>query len=282
MALQLLAPPSALPIDLNDAKLHSRIEAFDDDAVVRALIAAATDYAQHLTGKQLIVARWKQVLDSFPGFQTTSSPYGRIFSLPGNAILLRRHPVLQVVSIQYLDMQGATQTVDPSSYTVDYSTEPVRITPVFGKIWPIPLPQIGSVWVTFDAGYAAPLTAQGNNLTVRGWIPLNVGDAVRLSNSGGMLPWPLQPLTDYFVQSVVSPGVYTLAESVGGQAITLKDAGSGSSYLGEVPNGILTWMRLRFAALYENREEVAVMAGGSVGTLPYVDRLLDDYVAFEF
>jgi hypothetical protein len=190
--------------------------------------------------------------------------------------------VIRVVSIQYLDMQGVIQTVDPTTYVVDYSTEPVRITPVFGQVWPIPMPQIASVWVIFDAGYAAPITASGSNIAVNGWSPLAVGDAVRLSNSGGALPSPLQPMTDYYVQSVVSAGVYTLAASAGGAAITLTDTGTGTSYLGVVPDGITAWLKIRLATIYENREEVAIMTRGKIDVLPYVDRLLDGFRTVEF
>jgi hypothetical protein len=54
-------------------------------------------------------------------------------------------PVQSVVSIDYLDMGSAIQTMPASSYTVDTACEPARITPVFGQIWPICLPQIGAV-----------------------------------------------------------------------------------------------------------------------------------------
>jgi uncharacterized phiE125 gp8 family phage protein len=45
-----------------------------------------------------------------------------------------------------------------------------------------------------------------------------------------------------------------------------------------VPTGILNWIKMRAATLYQNREEVAVMPRGKVEALPYVDRLLDPYV----
>ena len=282
MALQLITAPTAEPLDLAEAKLHSRVDVSDDDLLIGAMISAARDYAENLTTKQLVAARWKQVMDSFPGRHAGLAPYGSAFSLPGNAILLRMHPVIQVLSIQYLDMQGVAQTVDPATYVVDYSTEPVRITPVFGQIWPIPMPQIGSVWVNFDAGYAAPITASGNTLAVQGWAPLKVGDAVRLSNSGGALPAPLKPNTDYFVQSVVSPGVYTLAASAGGAALALTNAGTGTSFLGVIPEGIKAWMKIRLSTIYENREEVAIMTRGKIDVLPYVDRLLDGFRVTEF
>jgi uncharacterized phiE125 gp8 family phage protein len=282
MALQQITAPTAEPIDLASAKLHSRVDIPDDDMLIGALISAARDYAEVLTGKQLVSARWKQTLDAFPGGMLPAAPYSQTFSLPGNAILLRRYPVIQVVSIQYLDMQGTVQTVDPATYVVDYSTEPVRITPVFGQIWPIPMPQIASVWVTFDAGYAAPISAIGNTIKVSGWSPLAVGDVVRLSNSGGLLPAPLQTKTDYYVQSVVSAGVYTLAATAGGAAIALTDIGTGTSYLGVIPDGITAWLKIRLSTIYENREEVAIMTRGKIDVLTYVDRLLDGFRVIEF
>ncbi|HUX23221.1 MAG TPA: head-tail connector protein [Burkholderiales bacterium] len=282
MALTQITPPTAEPVDLAEAKLHARVDIPDDDTMIGALLGAARDYAENLTGKQLVSARWKQTLDSFPGGMIPSAPYSQTFSLPGNAILLRRHPVIQVVSIQYLDMGGVVQTVDPTTYVADLSTEPARITPVFGQIWPIPMPQIGSVWVTFDAGYAAPIISTGNSITVQGWAPLVVGDAIRLSNSGGALPSPLKAKTDYFVQSVVSPGVYALAATSGGSAITLTGPGTGTSYLGVVPEGISAWLKIRLSTIYENREEVAIMTRGKIDVLPYVDRLLDGFRVIEF
>jgi uncharacterized phiE125 gp8 family phage protein len=267
MPLQLLTPPTAEPIDLVEAKLHMRVIVTDDDVLIGAMIEAARGYAEDFTTKQLIAGRWKQVEDYFPW-----------------VIQLRMYPVLQVVSIQYLDLQGVIQTVDPLTYVVDYASQPVRITPVFGQIWPIPVPQIGAVWVTFDAGYAAPIAAAtvAGTITVAGWKTQAVGDVIRLSNSGGTLPAPLKAKTDYFIQSVVSPGIYTLAATSGGAAIPLTTVGTGSNYIGTVPAGIIAWLRIRLGTLYENREEVAVLARGKIEALPYVDRLLDGYKVYEF
>ena len=45
-----------------------------------------------------------------------------------------------------------------------------------------------------------------------------------------------------------------------------------------VPATICSWIKIRVATLYQNREEVAVLPRGKVEPLPYVDRLLDGYV----
>lgn len=46
----------------------------------------------------------------------------------------------------------------------------------------------------------------------------------------------------------------------------------------DVPEGIKSWIKLRVATLYSNREEVAVLNRGKVEMLPYVDSLLDPYL----
>ena len=172
MPLQLVTPPAEEPVSLAEAKLHLRVDFPNEDALITALIAAARQAAETLTGRQLVTARWKLVLDSFPGPSRMGVPAGLPFSLPGHAILLPKCPVQSVFAIQYLDMAGAIQTMPSAEYTVDTACEPARITPVFSRIWPINLPQIGAVWVTFDAGYGAAASVPEG---LKSWIKLRVG-----------------------------------------------------------------------------------------------------------
>ena len=156
MSLQLVTPPAGEPVSLAEAKLHLRVDVDDDDALIGSLISAARQAAETLTGRQMITARWKLVLDAFPC----------------HAILLAKCPVQSVVNIQYLDMNGMSQTLPLVDYVVDTSCEPARITPVFGKTWPPTLPQIGAVTITFDAGFgAASAVPEG----IKSWIKLRVG-----------------------------------------------------------------------------------------------------------
>ncbi|MBE2260782.1 MAG: phage gp6-like head-tail connector protein, partial [Rhodobacteraceae bacterium] len=125
-----------------------------------------------LTGRQFVTARWKLVLDRFPGACGSGDTAGQTFSLPGHAILLPKCPVQSVVAIESLDMANTLQTMPPGEYTVDTACEPARVTPVFGSTWPVSLPQIGAVSVTFDAGYGdAASVPEG----IKSWIKLRVG-----------------------------------------------------------------------------------------------------------
>ena len=121
-----------------------------------SLIASARQAAETLTGRQFVTARWLWVGDGFPQ----------------GAILLTKCPVQAVVALEYLDMNAVWQTMLENTYTVDTASEPARITPVFGQIWPIALPQIGAVRVTFDAGYGAAVAVPEG---IKSWIKLRVG-----------------------------------------------------------------------------------------------------------
>jgi uncharacterized phiE125 gp8 family phage protein len=172
MPLQLVTPPAEEPVSLAEAKQHLRVDGGDDDLLIGSLIPAARQAAETKTGRQLITARWKLVLDAFPGPSLMQSATGASFSLPGHAILLAKCPVQSVVSIEYMDMNGATQVMPADDYVLDVACEPARITPVFGKTWPPTLPQMGAVSVTFDAGYgAASAVPEG----LKSWIKLRVG-----------------------------------------------------------------------------------------------------------
>ncbi|MGE5467289.1 MAG: head-tail connector protein [Ignavibacteria bacterium] len=278
MPIKQITAPAAAPFDVAEARLHVRQDITDDDAKLASLARAVAQFAETETWRAVVASRWEQSLDSFPGPSLVGVPYGRTYSLPGHAILLERSPLIQVVSIQYMDMAGAWQTMAPEDYVVDDSGPVPRITPIFGKIWPINRPQIGSVKVTFDAGYAAPLTADAtaNTITVRGWKTLAVDDVLRLTNSGGALPAPLQPDTDYYVVAVPAAGTYQLAATKGGSAIDIADAGGGKHYLGAVPDGLKAWMFVRLDSLYVHRGEAAIVQG-KLEPLPYIDRLLDPF-----
>lgn len=141
------------------------------DPLLNMYIASARAAAEMETQRQLITASWKLVLDVFPGMGMTGLAAGEQKAFPSNAILLHKSPVKSVASIRYLDMSGQWQTMNTADYVIDTSMEPARITPVFGKIWPIALPQIGAIEVAFTAGYGAAVDVpQG----IKHWILLRV------------------------------------------------------------------------------------------------------------
>lgn len=274
----LVQRPMGEPVSLAEAKLHLRVTDDAQDLLIGMMISAARRHAEMETRRQFLHARYRLVLDRFPMAGIgTPLPFGRVVNIPAYAAKLPRSPMVDVVSINYVDMNGDSNVMDPADYVTNPALEPGIVTPGFGKIWPIPLPQIGAVSITYDCGFASPMIvpAVGGSLKVIGPVRWNVGDMVEFYNSGGALPAPLQIQTNYLIASAAA-GVYTLTD-MDGNAIAFTDQGSGSSFIGLVPEGIRNWILIRVGSMYENREEVAILNRGKVEELPFIDGLLDPY-----
>ena len=174
MGYQLITGPTGEPVSLAEAKLHLRVDSgmTDDDTLIAALITAARQYAEQKTMSSFMTQTWKYVMDSFPGRYMTSVPWGAEYSQPGNAVLLEKGPITAITAINYLDMASTQQTMPGTDYIADMTGPLARVTPVFGKIWPITMPQIGSASIVFTAGYgAASAVPEG----IKSWIKLRIG-----------------------------------------------------------------------------------------------------------
>lgn len=175
-----LTNPSAEPVSLAAMKDYLKVDHADEDALINILIVAARRRAEHLTG-QIIAQRT---------FRVDVAQFG-----DG---VLPLSPVSSVSAVQYLDVNGALQTLVGSSF------------------FPFPLePQI-----------FAPTAG-----------------------------WPsVKPSTPNAAQIICTAG------------------------MNPVPEDIVSWVMLRVATAYENREAVADMK--FQGELPYsfVDALLEPYI----
>ena len=178
MSLVQTQAPSIEPVALADAKNYLRLDSdlTADDTLITMLISAARLYAESYTGRSFITQKWQLTLDSFPGQMDVGyAPWGVTFSHPGNAVLLEKGPIQSCDSIVYTAMDGSTVTIaSPAApdYAVDLAGPVGRITPGFGKIWPIPLPQIGAVRVNYTAGYGSTAASVPQGLI--DWILLRV------------------------------------------------------------------------------------------------------------
>jgi uncharacterized phiE125 gp8 family phage protein len=272
MTLLITTPPTALPLHIAEVRHHLREDLPENDSLITNIyFPEAIDGAMLETQKQLVAARYLYTLDCFQ-----------------HCIRLPIAPLIQVASVQYIATDGTTQTMPSTDYTVGHAFGVATITPAYGKSWPATRWQTGAVMVSFDAGYVAPFVADAaaNTVSFNGWKALVVGDAVRLSNSGGVLPAPLKAKADYYVQSVVSPGVYTLSATVGGGAVDIADAGAGLHFIGqtglnggngEIPGAILSWMLLQIETRYSYRGGLINTPGSIVAKNPFIDGLLDPY-----
>lgn len=276
-----LQSPIGEPVSLGFVKTFVRETSSVQDSVLRVLIGAARAAAESRTRQQCLHARYRLVIDRFPMAGIgTPLPFSDLVNDPGFSVRLPHSPLVDVVQIQYLDMGGNLQVVDPSLYTANKAMMPGIVALQFGKIWPIPLPQIAAVWIDYDAGYASPFSVidqAAGKIKVNGPVTWAVGDTVSFYNAGaGALPAPLAEDTPYQVASAAS-GAYTFSD-MAGNAIAFTDAGSDQNFLGVVPAGIRQWICMRVGSMYENREEVAILNRGKVEELPFVDSLLWPYM----
>lgn len=141
MPLTLVQPaaPTEEPVSLAEAKAHLRVTSTDEDTLIGALIVAARQWCESWTGRQFVTATWRLSLDRFPCWMV---------ELP--------KPTLQSVSaIVYDAADGVATTLSGSTYRVDADSEPARITPAYGLIWPVTRWQTSAVRITYVAGYGA-------------------------------------------------------------------------------------------------------------------------------
>jgi uncharacterized phiE125 gp8 family phage protein len=167
MALSIITPPLAEPLVLADVKNHLRIDSdiTSDDTMLTSFITAAREHGETLTGRTFITTVLRLRLDGFA--QCGLGAGGGM-----NVIELERGIVRSIGSIHYLDMQGVQQTLDLATVAQDLDSVPARLTPKFGQVWPIPVPQIGSVWIDYTAGYGD--TAAAVPQVIRQWMLVRV------------------------------------------------------------------------------------------------------------
>jgi len=154
MALKLTAEPAVEPITLAEARLFLRLEdeAGPEDALLSGLIAAARRQAEIITRRQLITASWELRLDRFP-----------------EIIYLPLPPLQSVTTFKYLDAAGVEKSLTENThFLVDIYSEPARITPAYGEVWPPIYPVMNAVRLVFKAGYGAAGSTVPES--IRNWI----------------------------------------------------------------------------------------------------------------
>ena len=149
MMLSLLAAPDSLPITLEEAKDHARVEVDADDALITGLIGAATNYAEWYTSRALMPQEWELRLDTFPACRWIDVP---------------RPPLISGEEVAYLDSSGVEQVFDAANYRVITVAGPFaekgRIALREGKSWPTAAREPASVFVRFTAGYSEEVPEQ--------------------------------------------------------------------------------------------------------------------------
>lgn len=256
----MVSPPTQDPLHLDEVKRHLRVDWTDEDALITALISAATAKAESFLQRALVLRQYDWRLDAFPC----------VFKPPFA-------PLDKVNSITYTDTNGDPQTLATSVYQVDRYADPGEIREAYNQDWPQTLDDINVVTVRYQAGYVLPFTVNTSTdvLTATGH-PFADADMVRLQLSGGetrALPTGLSLNTNYYVRDSVAGVSFKLAATSGGAAIDITGAGTGRFFVGRniIPEPILQGIKLYISSLYENRGETSFELPSVVAALwsPY-------------
>lgn len=155
MSSRLISPPTALAVDLAEAKQNLRIDGTDMDALVTQWIKGTTGLLEQEIGQCLMMQTWEVSLDEFPTRWPTwhHGPEHR-----SDGIRLP-HPVKTVQSVSYIDEQGQQQALPEMAWMLDADRYSTHLRPARGTSWPRTSRGPGAVVITVDCGYGEDATA---------------------------------------------------------------------------------------------------------------------------
>lgn len=130
------------PLTLAEAKTHLRVIDSDDNDYIAGLIRAAADKIERDTG---YVLRQRAVTVAFDGWQTNGA----------NRLPLWRGPVVSVTGVAYDDAGGTEQPLAANQYRLREYAGASWIVPANAVTWPAVEDGVGTVRVTYQAGFAS-------------------------------------------------------------------------------------------------------------------------------
>ena len=136
--------PTTLPLTVNEVKEHLRKDLDDktQDALLKVLIKAATDYAEKYTKIDFITRTYETLRDSFT-----------------DSLEIRRTPLQSVTTVEYLQ-DGSFITVSTDIYFATVSNTFPNLALKASQVWPADVDlQAQSVKITFKSGYGNTLSS---------------------------------------------------------------------------------------------------------------------------
>jgi len=269
-----IAEASAEPVSLADYKLYIRQANLSiSQTVFDSKVRAARRLCEKYLNQKLVAQTLRGVMDLPPGVEwngaggSLGSILARFLGYNPVPLELAYGPLRQVNGLFITDDNGSVITLDPSSYWVSTSTNPARLALRQTAVWPDALGRSFETFsVEYAVGYSIPFTASGATLTSSRPHGLVNGSVQRLwTTSDGQLPDGLTTNTDYYVVNSAAT-TFGLSASLSGSAIATNDAGSGTLFVGEIPENFLRAI-LATAAVYFSPDKTKG-ARPMVGALP--------------
>ncbi len=154
MRLVLTTPPAAEPLDVDDEKLHARVDIDDDDDLIEVYIKTAREFVEKYIQSSLITQTWTLFYDS------CDQPFcKRVIDLP-------QKPIASITSVKTYDATNVATTFSSSSYRLSGN----RIVLNDAYDWPYNYRLYDAVEIVMVAGYGAAGSA----------IPEDIKQAMRM------------------------------------------------------------------------------------------------------
>jgi len=137
---------------------------------------------------------------------TTATPHGlqtnSLIVVAGNSALLtvllgQAAQVVTVIDANDFTIQGAlgtgasipaTGTVTGYNFVADLISQPARLTPIFGQMWPVARVVVNAIQIEYTLGYATPVVISGTAseaaLSGGTWTSANVGQPISIPLAG--------------------------------------------------------------------------------------------------
>ncbi|HXI88466.1 MAG TPA: hypothetical protein VNO24_00505 [Blastocatellia bacterium] len=273
MGLQLLTPPAVEPVSLDELKTFLRMDVGDtsQDDTITSLAIAGRYFAETFTRRRFVTQQWRLLMDYFPGYidmklagAKVSSPFvsGSNAVLVGirYAVLLPFPPVRSIDLFQYLDANGNSTVLNPQSnasppadgeYVADIVSNPARLMPPFGRMWPVARVIANAVQVDYTVGYGGPVTVTmtAGQKAISGHI-FSAGDIGRPISIPGA--GPDGGTLNTFVDSVGPSGNGTARDAAstavnGVTAILVNNPNANPGHWELIRNAIKLWVNGRYS-----------------------------------
>jgi hypothetical protein len=207
MGFLTLQQPAIEPVTPADLIAYGKLDPNESVSSLTRLLVAARLWCEAFCERAFIFQTKRLLMDFFPGYvdfkmagQRVSSPFvsGSNAVLVGirYAIALPWPSVRQVVKFQYQDANGNYTVMRPGAdFTADIDSQPARLTPIFGQMWPVARVIVNAVQVDYVTGYAGPIMVgiqQGASLIDSPFLFLSrdIGSSISIPNAdvGGKTP----------------------------------------------------------------------------------------------
>ena len=206
MSAILIQPAVLTAVTAADVRTHLRISDTSEDTYLGTLISAAQRAVEDFTNRAIGTQKWRLTMWAFDGRERFNpryeTPAGRPY--PDSLIFVRGCvpvkllpvPIASVDTFTYLDENGVRQTLAPSAYVLDSTSEPAVIVPAYGTVWPTVQNMPGAIIIETTNGLSDmtkvdPRFGQAMLLAIGNWYE-NRESAGDLPDAAKALLWPLR------------------------------------------------------------------------------------------